>query len=384
MEHVEKIYPGVVALRRKLHQTPEIAGKEFKTQAAILDYIKDLPLEVHPPYLETDVVAMLKGGKGDGPNVTLRADIDALGLPENTGAEFSSQIPGMMHACGHDIHTAMLAGAARVLSEMKDELKGTVRFVWQPGEECVAMGKQLVEAGAIDDPLPDRMTAIHVCPGLPVGTIALKYGAIMASSTHFKVTVKGKSGHGSAPFKSVSPIIAAAAMITDLQQIIPNRIDPQNAAVLSFGIFKSGASDNVIPDEAVFAGSIRALDMKTAHLVADSLVEICEGLAKAYKVEVSFDINFSYNVTHNDKEQTDIAAEVAKRSDIPVVWLEKASMGGEDFCYFLEKAPGVYIRLGAGEDQPPLHNSKLLPPEEMMKYGIKYLVEFALDALKDK
>ena len=379
---VDDVYASVVALRHKLHENPEIAGKEFKTQTAIKEYISDLPLEVLPPYLETDVVAFLHGGKGSGPNVTLRADIDALPLPELTGAEFSSKTPGMMHACGHDIHTAMLAGAARVLASMKDELSGSVRFVFQPGEECVALGKKMVEAGVIADPVPDRMTAIHVAPGLPMGTLALRYGAIMAASIHFKVTVKGRSGHGSAPFKSVSPILAAAAMVTDLQQIIPNRVDPQNAAVLSFGVFQSGGSDNVIPDEAMFGGTIRALDMETAHLVVDSLKDVCRGIASAYQTEVGFDIHYGYNVTHNDTAQTDLAKAAADRAGIPVVWLEKASMGAEDFCYFLEKAPGAYVRLGAGEGLPQLHNSKFLPPDEMMKAGIKYLVEFALDALK--
>ena len=376
------IFEGAAALRRQLHRIPEIAGNEFKTQAAIREYISDLPLEVLPPFLETDTVAFLHGDKGPGPNVTLRADIDALPLPELTGCDFSSEVPGMMHACGHDLHAAMLAGAARVLSSYKDQICGSVRFVWQPGEECVAMGQKLVAAGAIDDPLPDRMTAIHVAPGIPLGTIALKYGAIMASSTHFKVKVTGKSGHGSAPFRSTSPILAAAAMVTDLQQIIPNRIDPQNAAVLSFGMFKSGEIENVIPDEAVFSGTIRALDMATAETVADSLVSVCKSIAEAYRCTVDFDIHRGYRVTNNDKTQTDIAEKVAKEAGIPVMWLEKASMGGEDFCYFLDKAPGVYIRLGAGEEVPPLHNSKMLPPEEIMKNGIRYLVDFTLDTLK--
>ena len=382
MLEVNDIFDGVVSLRRKLHITPELAGKEFETQKAIRDYISDLPLNVLPPFLETDTVAFLEGGKGPGPNVTLRADIDALPIAEQTGAEYASQCAGMMHACGHDCHAAMLAGAARILASCRDELCGSVRFVWQPGEECVAMGKDLVAAGAIDNPPPDRMTALHVSPGVPLGTLAVKPGAIMASSTHFKVRVIGKSGHGSVPFKSISPLLAAAAMITDLQQIIPNRVDAQDAAVLSFGVFKSGEIENVIPDEAFFAGTIRALDQQTGQLVMDSVVSVCEGLAQAYRVKVEFDIHYGYRVTSNDPEQTDIAIRTAKEAGLNVQILERASMGAEDFCYFLEKAPGVYARIGAGEDQAPLHNSKLLPPDEMMKYGIAYLVQFALDALK--
>ena len=381
MLDVESIFDGVTALRHKLHTIPEIAGKEFQTQKAIRAYIGDLPLEVLPPFLETDTVAFLRGGRGEGPNVTLRADIDALPVTEQTGAAFASQTCGMMHACGHDVHTSMLAGAARILASCREELCGSVRFVWQPGEECVAMGKQLVEAGAIDDPLPDRMTAIHVAPGIPLGTLAVKYGPIMASSTHFKVIVTGRSGHGSTPFKAASPILAAAAMITDLQQIIPNRIDPQNTAVLSFGVFKAGEIENVIPDQAVFAGTIRALDMETARTVMESVQSICRSMAEAYQVKVDFDIHYAYRVTSNDKAQSDMAAQAAREAGVPVQWLEKASMGAEDFSYFLDRAPGVYVRLGVG-DAPPLHNSRLLPPDEVMKNGIRYLVAFALGALR--
>lgn len=380
MLKVEDIFDEITEFRHQLHRIPEIAGKEFKTRDAIREYISGLPLEVLPPFLETDTVAFLRGGKGAGPNVTLRADIDALPLPEQSGLEFASVHPGMMHACGHDFHAAMLAGAAKILSSYKDELRGSVRFVWQPGEECVAMGKQLVEAGVLDDPVPDRMTAIHVFPGVEEGTIATKSGTIMASSTHFKVTVHGKSGHGSVPFKSVSPLLAAAAMITDLQQIIPTRVDPHKVAVLSFGVFKSGESDNVIPDEAVFGGTIRSLDMETAHIVADSLQSICRGLAEAYRVTVDFDIHWAYSVTNNDPEQTKLALEIAQRAGIKTSVVEQSSMGAEDFCYFLDRAPGVYVRLGAG-DIPPLHNSKMIPRDEIMKNGIRYLVGFALDAL---
>jgi len=381
MLDVENIFDGVTALRHKLHTIPEIAGREFETQKTIRGFLADLPLEVLPPFLETDTVAFLRGGKGEGPNVTLRADIDALPIEEQTGAPFASKNCGMMHACGHDMHISMLAGAAQILASCKDELCGSVRFVWQPGEECVAMGKQLVEAGAIDDPRPDRMTSIHMAPGVPLGTLALKYGPIMASSTHFKITVTGRSGHGSAPFKTSSPILAAAAMITDLQQIIPNRIDPQNSAVLSFGIFKAGEIENVIPDQAVFAGTIRALDTDTGRTVMEAVESICRAMAEAYRVKVDFDIHYAYRVTSNDKAQTDMAVRAAEEAGIPVQWMEKASMAAEDFSYFLDRAPGVYVRLGVG-DLPPLHNSRFLPPDEVMKCGIRYLVAFTLDALK--
>ena len=381
MLDVENIFDGVTALRHKLHTIPEIAGREFQTQKAIRDYIGDLPLEVLPPFLETDTVAFLRGGKGEGPNVTLRADIDALPVDEQTEAPFASKNCGMMHACGHDVHSSMLAGAARILASCRDELCGSVRFVWQPGEECVAMAKQLVEAGAIDDPPPDRMTAIHMAPGVPQGTLALKYGPIMASSTHFKVIVTGRGGHGSTPFKAASPILAAAAMVTDLQQIIPNRIDPQNSAVLSFGVFKAGEIENVIPDQALFAGTIRALDTDTGRIVTESVRSVCRGIADAYQVKVDFDIHDSYRVTINDRAQTDMAVRAAGEAGIPVQWMEKASMGAEDFSYFLDRAPGVYVRLGVG-DAPPLHNSRFLPPDEVMKSGIGYLVAFTLDALK--
>ena len=210
--------PEIISLRKKFHQIPEIAGKEFKTCALIRETLSTIEgVKILPPFLETDTVALVEGGKGPGPHILLRADIDGLPVEEESGCDFPSQHPGMMHACGHDMHTAMMIGVVKAIAARRHEFAGTVRFVFQPGEENKAMAKDLVEAGAMGDPLPQVCAALHVMPGKPVGHISVKEGAMMASSNHFKVVIHGQGGHGSLPCASRNPLVAAAAMVMELQ-----------------------------------------------------------------------------------------------------------------------------------------------------------------------
>ncbi len=378
---VKEVMPEVIEFRHRLHRIPELAGKEFKTMKAIRERIAGFGLEVRTPYLETDTVAMLRGGKGPGRNVTLRADIDALALTERTGVPYASEHPGLMHACGHDAHTAMLVGAAEVLASRRDEFAGSIRFVWQPGEENAAMARDLIAAGAIDDPKPDFQTALHVDPTVPKGMLVTRDGAIMASSNHFNVTVKGRGGHGSDPFKSLNPLLAAAAMVNQLQYVVPNRINPQRAGVLSICMFQSGMLENVIPDEAVFAGTMRALDMDSAAELERSLHEICEAVAAAHRVEVEVHSRLAYAVTENDPAAVALARKAIAAAGLPYGELAQAWMGAEDFCYFLQKAPGVYVKLGVGKDSPALHNSRFDTPDGALENGVAYLVNVALAAL---
>ena len=208
MKRLDDVWAKMAEFRHELHRTPEIAGREFKTMRMIRDRLSELELEVLPPFLETDTVAILHGVR-PGKNLTLRADIDALKLEEKTGCPYASEIPGMMHACGHDAHTSMLMGAAEILCSMKDELKGTIRFVWQPGEENAAMAKDLIAAGALDSPAPDMVAAIHMAPGIPLGMMKVCRGASEAACSHFKITFRGKGGHGSLPHASRSALTMA-------------------------------------------------------------------------------------------------------------------------------------------------------------------------------
>ena len=378
MTRLDEVWAKMVEFRHELHRMPEIAGQEFKTMRMIRDRLSELNLEVLPPFLKTDTVAILRGAK-PGKNLTLRADIDALQLEEKTGCPYASTVPGMMHACGHDAHTAMLMGAAEMLCSMKDELKGTIRFVWQPGEENEAMAKYLIAAGALDSPAPEMVAAIHMAPGTPVGEMKICRGPSEAACTHFKITFNGKGGHGSLPHASRSPLTAAAFAVVEAQSIVPNRLSPHHAGVISICCFNSGTLHNIIPDEAVLRGTIRSFDADDAEMLANALRDVCEGAAKIHRVECIADLVQGYLPVINTPEETEMAIRAAKRAGLKVGIPQYPSMGSEDFSYFLTKAPGAMIKLGNGENSPALHNSSFDASDEAMRYGIRYFVELAKD-----
>lgn len=377
MRTLAEILPGIIEFRHTLHRIPEMAGAEFETSRAIRERLAGLDLEVLPPFLGTDVVAILRG-RGPGRNVTLRADIDALRLNEETGVPHASCHEGRMHACGHDGHAAMVMGAAELLASRRDSFDGSVRFVWQPGEENRAMGRELVEAGALENPRADLVTALHGMPGLPLGVLALRDGAMMASCAHFKVTIRGKSGHSSRPHQAIDPVVAAAAVVVELQSVVSRRIDPQQAAVLSVCRIAGGELANVIPDEVVLEGTARALDMRVAAALEAGFREVIESVCRAHRTSCEIDYRLSYPVTFNAPEPTALARRVIRETvgEGRFIELAESSMGAEDFSWYLRRYPGVYVKLGTGEDCPALHNSKFDFPDAALAAGIEYLVNF--------
>lgn len=377
MRTLAEILPGIIEFRHTLHRIPEMAGAEFETSRAIRERLAGLDLEVLPPFLGTDVVAILHG-RGPGRNVTLRADIDALRLNEETGVPHASCHEGRMHACGHDGHAAMVMGAAELLASRRDSFDGSVRFVWQPGEENRAMGRELVEAGALENPRADLVTALHGMPGLPLGVLALRDGAMMASCAHFKVTIRGKSGHSSRPHQAIDPVVAAAAVVVELQSVVSRRIDPQQAAVLSVCRIAGGELANVIPDEVVLEGTARALDMNVAAALEAGFREVIESVCRAHRTSCEIDYRLSYPVTFNAPEPTALARRVIRETvgEGRFIELAESSMGAEDFSWYLRRYPGVYVKLGTGEDCPALHNSKFDFPDAALAAGIEYLVNF--------
>lgn len=369
--------------RKELHRIPEVSGKEFKTSAAIRRKLAEIPgVRVLEPFLETDVVAFIDGA-APGKNVTLRADIDALALTEETNVDFASVNPGFMHACGHDVHSAILLGAARILAEKRHEFAGSVRLVFQPGEEGTAMARDLIAAGALDAEVKtDFCAALHVEPGLPVGTIALREGCMASSCLHYTVEFTGKGGHGSLPHLSRNPILAAAAAVNELQYVVTNRIDVQKPAVLSICKFNGGAMDNVIPETCSFGGTLRSLDNETAAELAAALKEICESVAAMHRVKCKITVSGDYPAVINPASGVNVAVEVAGKIGMDVKMLDASAMSSEDFSCFLMNSPdGVFVRLGAGEDLPPLHNVKFLPPETVLRPGIEFMTAAALTVL---
>ena len=377
------ILPGIYEFRKELHRHPEIAGQERWTCSAIRKRLAEISgVRVLPPFLETDTVAFIDGAK-PGRNVTLRADIDALPVTEATGCDFASEIPGMMHACGHDVHTAVLVGVAEMLAARRDEFSGSVRLVFQPGEENLAMAKQLVDAGALAEPAADFSAALHCEPGMKIGAIGVRAGAMMSSSYHFKVTFFGQGGHGSRPHLSRNPLLAAASAVVELQNVISNRIDTLRPAVLSICAIHSGELDNVVPTEAFFLGTIRALDDDTRNEVLTGLREICEAVAVIHRMKCEVSVPQGYAATINSVSGAELARKAIAASGAECIEMPESSMASEDFSYFLLKSKdGVFVKLGVGENMVPLHNNKFLPPEEAIAYGIKYMTEIALAALK--
>lgn len=373
-----------VALREKLHRIPELAGCEVKTCRTIREALADIPgVRVLPPFLETDTVAFIDGN-APGKNVTLRADIDALAVPEETGCPFASEHPGMMHACGHDLHTAILYGAACELAARRHEFSGSVRLVFQPGEEGRAMAKDLIAAGALQAPAADFVAALHCKPGLALGKIGLRAGAMASSCNHFKVVFHGKGGHGSRPHEVSNPIPAMVAAIAELQYVANNRISVQRSALISICVVKGGEADNVIPDDCYFAGTMRTLDMDTAEKLKSSMQEICNCVAAMHHVECEVNFFSEYAPAVNPESGAKAAEKAAKDAGFEVFMMPEASMGAEDFSYFLLNSPdGALVHLGVGENMPPLHNNRFLPPAEAVEWGVKYMTQIALNKLQD-
>ena len=382
---IARIAPDMVKVRRTIHQNPEIALKEFDTSALIRKLLKQAGIPALKPFLETDVVAMVKGKK-PGKNVTLRADIDALPLLEKTGLPYASKRKGTMHACGHDGHTAMLLGAALLLNRRRDQLSGSVRFVFQPGEEIVAAGKQLVDKGALQNPRPDAVFAVHAWAGMPLGAVASKPGALLAASDFFTVEVKGKGAHGSRPEDSIDPILTAARIVDALQSVVSREVSSLEPVVVSVCRISGGTNGNVIPDSTEIEGTTRYLRPELKQKIESSIRRIVKGVCDSMGASFSFKYSSPYIPTINDDRMVALGKTVALRVLGPGKWfdLTSPSMGAEDFSYYIRKYPGAMFRLGMGEKSASLHNSHFDFNDKAIASGILFLVSLALEVLREE
>ena len=378
---VAAVLPDIIELRHRLHRIPEIAGQERQTAALIRDALAGTPITWRTPLLGTDVVGDLDGAR-PGRHVALRADMDALPLEEQSELPYRTEHAGMMHACGHDGHMAMLIGAARVLSQMQQELSGSVRFIFQPGEEVRSMGRELVAAGVLEHPKIDFVAALHGWPDTPVGVVATRPGAIMASAAHFTIRIFGRGGHGSAPENTIDPLVTGCMAVSALQTIVSRNFDPQDAAVLSLCRFVSGNSSNVIPDSAELNGTCRALSPEAAARFEPAIRRVMDGICAATGARCEIDYRENYRVTVN----TESAFQLAEEAAVHVLGrecflkLERPAMAAEDFSYYLERCPGIYARIGVGMDSPGLHHPRYNFNDAALENGIRFLVAVALAA----
>lgn len=379
---VEKILPHVTAIRHHLHANPELALQEFKTSDVIRFELAAQGITPLSPFLETDVVALISGTEA-GRNVTLRADMDALPLQELNDLDYRSATPGMMHACGHDGHCAMLLGAAFVLNNIRHRFRGSVRLVFQPGEEVVAAGKALVEAGVLDNPLPDAVLALHAWSGFPVGAIGAKAGVAMAAADFFKITIQGRGGHGSKPERTIDPILIATRVVESLYAIPSRHIGALDPVVISICSIHGGQSANVIPDEVVLEGAIRYFSKEAGEKLPGLFEGIVRGECDKSGASALIDYKRPYILTINNPDVIAIGKEVVEQSLGGAAWIDIAepSMGSEDFSYFLEKNRGAMFLLGMGEEGPQLHNNCFNFNDGALQNGILFLVLSALELL---
>ena len=366
--------PEVISFRHELHKIPEPAGKEYKTSAYIREKLAQFQdLEVKAPFIGTDVVALM--GDAGLPNLTLRADIDALPIEEKNEIPYCSTHKGFMHACGHDGHAAMVYGAMLCLRELKDDLKCSVRFLFQPGEEIKAMAKQVVEAGALENPKADFVAGLHNWPKVPYGTIFTKTGAIMAAAGFFRIVITGVGGHGSAPKLAKNPLETASRIVTATKQIIPE------GCVLTVTALNGGSNSNVIPEQAELQGTIRFLDHTSGEIMVADFEKLCLEICENDQVKCDFNLDIPYPVTMNSKAGYEAAEKCAEKYLGPEYFKEmpESSMGSEDFAFYLQKYNGVFSFLGNGDKTANLHTERFNFEDSVLEYGIRYFVGLALE-----
>jgi amidohydrolase len=371
------VYPYAISTRRHLHQHPELSFQEQKTAAFIERELREMGYEPQTGIGGYGLKLVLKGAK-PGPTIALRADIDALPIQEETGLEFASQNPGVMHACGHDGHTAILLGTAKALKDRAADLAGTVVFIFQPGEEQNPGGASLmIKDGVLANPTVDHIFGIHVFPLFETGLIGLGAGPRLAAPDEIRVTIKGKGGHGAYPHLCIDPIVTAAQCITLMQQIVARNVGPFQQAVITIGAIHGGTATNVIPNEVIFKGTVRTMDPALRAMMPGRIEAVVRGVCEAAGAEYLFEYENGYPPLVNSVKETEEATKAALWAfGADQVTEMPATMGGEDFAFYLQQVPGTFIRLGCTEkgiqSPPGLHNSKLVIDERCIETGIGY------------
>lgn len=397
----KSIEPKVIDWRRDFHQNPELSNREFNTAEKIASHLKSLGIEVQTGVAKTGVVGILKGNK-NGKVIALRADIDALPVMERNDlpfkstvkSEFLGQEVGVMHACGHDTHTAILMGVAEILSKNRDKIKGTIKFIFQPAEEGPPPGEEggallMVKEGVLKNPDVDAIFGLHINSATPVGVIRYKSEGLMAAVQRFVIQVEGKQTHGSQPWKGIDPILISAKIIDGLQTIISREVDLTNeAAVISVGKITSGVRFNIIPESAEMIGTIRTLDYNMQKQITERMKEMVPDIAKAYGGTATIEIKSNTDITFNNPELVVKMLPTLKRvAGQDNVQIQKAVTGGEDFSYFQNEVPGFFFFLGGmtpgNTASFPHHTPDFSIDENGMILGVKALTEMSLDFLNN-
>lgn len=381
-------HPEVVAIRRDLHAHPELSFEEIRTSAKVCEYLDKWGIPYQTGIAKTGVVALIEGRNPSKKTIALRADMDALPILEQNEVVYCSQNPGVMHACGHDVHTASVLGTAYILSQLKDSFEGTVKLIFQPSEEKLPGGASVMIAeGVLQNPSPTAIYGQHVFPDLPAGKVGFRPGMYMASCDEIYVTVKGKGGHGALPHRNIDPVLISAHMIVALQQIISRNADPRIPSVLSFGKVIAEGATNIIPNEVKLEGTFRTLDEPWRKRAHQLMVKMAEGLAKSMGGSVEFNIEKGYPYLTNDPALTHRAISAAKAylGDENVIDLD-VRMTAEDFAWYSHQLPACFYRLGTsspdGKHTSSVHTPTFNIDENALQTGIGLMAWLALDELK--
>lgn len=386
----DEILPGVVADRRHFHENPELAFEEVKTAAYVAERLQQLGVEdIKTGVGKTGVTGLIRGEKGDGKVVMLRADMDALPILEEVDAEYKSKVDGVMHACGHDAHTAMLLGVARILMQHKANFKGTVKVLFQPAEEVPPGGAQaMIKDGALEDPKVDAAFGLHVASDMPAGQIGWRSGPGSAGSDRFRAVIKGKGGHAARPQSSTDPVVIAAQIIIALQSLVSRETDPMDSVVLSTTAVLAGEAFNVIPDTAELRGTVRTIDPDSRERMEKRVQEVIKGIAQTMGAETEITYIKGYPSLQNDEAMADIV----RRAAIEVVGEDQViesglGLGGEDFSYFSLEVPSCFFRCGTRNEERDIvwghHHPKFDVEEEGFVNGMATMANAAITYLNE-
>ena len=384
----KEIHQWIVEKRRTIHRHPELMYEEFETSKLVQNTLKELEIPYKKDIAITGVVGTI--GNGKGPCIALRADMDALPIHEETDIDFKSEIDGKMHACGHDCHTAMLLGAARVLKENEHKINGTIKLIFQPAEEGGAGGKMMKEQGVLLDPKVQQIFALHVAGTIPVGTLASKEGTLLAATSSIKILVKGKGGHAAAPHHTNDPVVTGSKIVVELQTLVSRELNPLEPGVISITMANAGSAFNVIPSTMELQGTIRSLTIEGVSNLQTRVKEVAQSIAKANRceAEVSFPGN-DYPPTINDAGCWQLGKSAAKEilGEENLIEMPDPIMGGEDFAYYTEEVPGCFSFLGVGNPDIDavydVHHPMFKVDEKALSLGTAIHVNTAIKALEN-
>jgi len=377
-EKISEMKDWLVEVRRTIHMHPELSFEEIETSKLVFEWLQKFGVEVKRGMAKTGVVGLLKG-KRPGRTIAIRADMDALPMEETNQVPYASQIKGKMHACGHDAHVTILLGVARFFSSIPDQVKGNIKWIFQPAEEGGGGGRIMVEEGVLENPKVDAIFGAHVFPQIEIGKVGICEGKALASADRFTIKIMGRSGHAASPHLARDPILATGHLITQIHSIVSREVNPLESAVITIGKVSGGTAFNIIPDAVELLGTVRSFTPETREKTKERIEQMAQGVARSFGVEYQFNFEYGYPVLINDPGMIRLVASAcAKGVGEGNVVAVPPSMGAEDFAYYLEKVPGAFFRLGIRNESKgivhPYHSSLFDIDEDVLPFGVEMFI----------